>query len=202
MVIGHWWAKKLYLDVAAFYNDYDDLYGTGTGKLLLEASPPKAPSAIREILQVPIANASKGDTAGVEIAPDWKPTDWWELKSSYSYLHLETRNKPGFTDPTHIVAGYNGSSPHHQIQLQSQFNLPKKLELDMTFRYVSALPAQTVNAYGSADLRFGWHLNSNMELSVVGQNLLQPYHTEFGGDANTIVGIKRTVYAKLTWQME
>jgi iron complex outermembrane receptor protein len=45
-----------------------------------------------------------------------------------------------------------------------------------------------VPAYARADLRFGWRLAENVELSVVGQNLLSPAHVEFvdpNADAST-----------------
>jgi iron complex outermembrane receptor protein len=187
-------AKDLYLDITVFNNDYDDLYGYGPGVAFVETSPEPA----HLILQLPLANALKGVTRGVEIAPDWKPVGWWELKGSYSYLFLAVRDKSGFTDNLNTVSD-NGSSPHHQFVLQSLFNLPKKLEFDATIRYVSALPAQTVEAYTTADLRFGWHPNPAWEFSLVGQNLLQPDHPEFGADVNTIVGIKRAAYLKVTW---
>jgi len=190
-------AKGLYLDIAAFHNDYDDLYGYGPGAVFLESSPPPA----HLILQLPLANALKGSTYGVEITPDWKPVSWWDLKGSYSYLHLAVRDKSGFTDNLNTVSD-NGSSPHHQFVLESLFNLPKKLELDSTIRYVSALPAQAVGAYTTADLRFGWRPTSDWELSLVGENLMQPQHAEFGADVNTIVGIKRGVYGKITWAID
>jgi len=85
------------------------------------------------------------------------------------------------------------------LTFQSLVNLPKRLELDLTYRYVSALPAQKVSAYQTADLRWGWHLGEHMELSVVGQNLLQPSHPEFMGDPGGFVGIKRGAYAKVVW---
>ena len=189
LVAGH-----LYLDVATFYNNYHDLYGYGTGTVLVEATPPA-----RLVLQLPLANALQGDTAGVEIAPDWKPRQWWDLRGSYSYLHLHVHDRPGFTDALNTVSD-NGSSPHHQIELQSLLNLPKKFEFDATYRYVSALPAQTVSAYSTGDVRFGWHAGRGWESSIVGQNLLQPRHAEFGSDVDTIVGIKRAVYAQIVWR--
>jgi len=131
--------KSLYLDIALFHNEYDDLYGYGPGSAFVETSP----SPAHLILQLPLANALKGATYGVEIAPDWKPFDWWDLKGSYSYLHLAVRDKSGFTENLNTVSD-NGSSPHHQFVLQSLFNLPKRLELDATVRYVSTLPAQAV----------------------------------------------------------
>ncbi|MGB2590412.1 MAG: TonB-dependent receptor [Candidatus Acidiferrum sp.] len=188
-------AKGLYLDISAFHNDYDNLYGYGPGIGFLETSPPPA----HLVLELPLANALRGATYGAEIAPDWKPVSWWELKGSYSYLHLQVHDKPGFTDDLNTVSD-NGSSPHHEFEIQSLFNLPKKFEFDQTLRYASALPAQTVDAYTTADLRLGWHPASAWEFSVVGQNLLQPHHAEFGSDVDTIVGIKRAAYGKITWR--
>ncbi|HEY4382243.1 MAG TPA: TonB-dependent receptor [Acidobacteriaceae bacterium] len=187
-------ANRLYFDVSIFRNDYNDLYGYGPGSLILESTP----APVHFILQEPLANALKGDTSGGEIAPDWRPASWLELKGSYSYLHLHVHDKPGFTDNQNTVAD-NGSSPHHQVVIQPLISLPRRFEVDAAYRYVSALPSQNVKAYHTADVRLGWHASHDWELSVVGRNLFQPRHAEFGSDVNTIVGIKRDVYAKVTW---
>jgi iron complex outermembrane receptor protein len=187
--------SKFYVDFSAFDNQYDDLasYGKGTGSL--QTKP-----ITYFLLAEPYANGIKGSTEGFEIAPKWNPTSWWQLKGSYSYLHLSTEDKPGYTD-TGTVAIYNGSSPHSGIVIQSLFSLPKRFEYDMTYRYVSALPAQAVPAYGTADVRVGWH-TGDLEFSVDGQNLFQPAHGEFGNTPGPVVGIRRTVYAKITWAHE
>jgi iron complex outermembrane receptor protein len=78
--------------------------------------------------------------------------------------------------------------------VQSAFDLTKNLQLDLDFRYVSALPALGVPAYSTGDARFGWRFSNQFELSLVGQNLFQPWHFEYG-----TVGIVRNVYARLTW---
>jgi iron complex outermembrane recepter protein len=186
--------SKLYLDLSVFRNDYNDLYGYGPGTVYLETSP--APAHI--ILQEPLANALKGDTSGGEIAPVWKPANWLEVKGSYSYLHLDVHDKPGFTDAQNTVSD-NGSSPHRQIAIQTLFNFPRGFELDPTYRYASILPAQKIAAYNTGDVRFGWRSSHSWEISVAGRNLLQPHHAEFGSDVNTIVGIKRDVYATIRW---
>ena len=87
--------RKLYVDVAVFHNHYDRLYGYGDNTVYIEGTPPN----LREILQLSPVNVLGGDTNGFEIAPDWKPTSWWQLKGSYSYLHLAVHNQPGLTDP-------------------------------------------------------------------------------------------------------
>ena len=53
---------------------------------------------------------------------------------------------------------------------------------------------------GDADARLAWRPVPHLELSIVGQNLLQPHHAEYGGDPGPLVGIKRGVYASMTWR--
>jgi iron complex outermembrane receptor protein len=184
-----------YLDVALFFNHYDDVYSFQVGSLFLETTP----LPVHAVLPLLTSNGIRGTTKGFEVAPDWKPASWWELKTSYSYLEMQLENKPGSNDPT-SVPSEEGSSPRHQATIQSFLTLPKKLEFDQTYRYVSALSAQGVKSYGTADARLGWHFMRQMEFSVVGQNLLQPHHAEFGGDPGGLVGIKRGVYAQITWK--
>ena len=184
-----------YVDVALFYNDYNDLYSFQVGTFFLETSP----SPVHAILPLLTSNGIRGTTKGFEVSPDWKPVNGWELRASYSYLDMELENKPGSNDPT-SVPGYQGSSPRHQVVIQSFVNLPKKLEFDQTYRYVSALPGQTVASYQTMDARFGWHITRELELSVGGQNLLQPHFAQYGGDPGGPVEVKRSAYAKLVWR--
>ena len=183
-----------YVDVALFYNDYNDLYSFQLGAPFVETSP--SPALVIPVLT---SNGIHGNTKGFEVSPDWKPVNRWELRASYSYLDMELENKATSNDPG-TAAAYNGSSPRHQVVIQSFIKLPRKLEFDQTYRYVSALPAQTVASYQTMDTRFGWHINPELELSVGGQNLLQPHFAQFGGDPAGPVEVKRSVYAKLVWR--
>jgi iron complex outermembrane recepter protein len=186
--------RDFYLAIALFRNDYNDLYGYGPGTEYVETHP----SPVHIILQEPLANALKGDTSGGEIAPDWKPSDWFEVKGSYSYLHLYVHDKLGFTDNSNTVSD-NGSSPHDQAVIQGLFKIPGGFEFGPAYRYESSLPAQKVSAYSTGDARLGWRMSNGWAMSVVGQNLFQPHHAEFGSDVDTIVGINRDVYAEITW---
>jgi iron complex outermembrane receptor protein len=185
----------LYVAVATFYNSYDDLLSIEPGLPFSEASPP--PTHV--VVPLFFRNGVLGTTYGIEIAPDWTPFSWWNLKGSYSFLHMDVRTEKGSLDSS-TPASTEGTSPQHQVVVRSFFNLPGRLEFDQTYRYVSALPAQRVGSYGTADVRLGWRLNRSFELSLVGQNLLQPHHAEFGGDPGPLVGIKRCAYAKITWK--
>lgn len=189
--------RKFYFDFALFHNQYNDLVSLGAPVLSLDSSPPPA----HYTFHFPWVNGVKGEGDGFEVAPDWSPAPWLQLKAAYSYLNLNLKLKPNSPD-TGTVSTDEGSSPHNQLSFQSRFNLPRHFEFDQTFRYVSALPAQQVEGYSTADLRFSWQATHQLGFSVMGDNLLQPEHAEFASDPGPIVGIKRSVYAQITWRRE
>jgi len=188
--------SNVYIDFTAFYNNYTGLQGYGPPGISESDDPPP----LHLFFLLPYANIIEGDTVGAEIAPDWKITHWWQVRGSYSYLDMALRDKSGFTDVGNLLGSYEGSSPRHVVSLQSLLNLPKRFELDATYRYSSKLPEYSVDAYSTADVRLGWHVGESLDLSVIGQNLLQPSHAEFGGDPGPLVGIKRSIYGKITWR--
>ncbi len=189
-------SKNLSVDIASFYNHYHNLFDEEiTGGFALEDTP--APPHL--LLPAQFGNGLLGNTKGVEIAPEWRLATFWRLRGSYSYLHMNIEPGPHSLD-IGTAPGIVGASPQHQAVVTSSFNLSKTLQLDLTYRYVSALPAQLVPAYSTGDVRFGWRFSREFELSLVGQNLFQPNHGEFAGDPGPLVGIRRGAYAKLTWR--
>jgi iron complex outermembrane recepter protein len=122
---------------------------------------------------------------------------WWQLRSSYSYINLDLRNEPGNSD-TSTIATDEGSSPHNQVEFRSLFTLPKRVEFDTAYRYVSSLPAQNVRSYETVDAHIGWRFSESYGFALDGQNLLQPHHTEFGGLAG-VTAIRRSIYGEVTW---
>jgi iron complex outermembrane receptor protein len=189
--------SNVYIDFAAYYNTYNDLEGYGPTSLTLSNNPPP----LHVLVVFPYANVIEGRTVGTEIAPDWKITHWWQVRGSYSFLHMDLKNMPGFTDVPNLLPSYMGSSPSHSASFQSFFNLPKHFEFDQTYRYVSEQPTYAVHPYNTADVRVGWHTGNGFEFSAVGQNLLRPSHVEFGGDPGPLVGIKRSAYLRVSWTM-
>ena len=86
--------------------------------------------------------------------------------------------------------------------LRSSMDLPHNLSLDGTLRYVDTLPALHISSYVSLDVRLGWRPVKNLELAVVGQNLLHEQHAEFGPSfiSTQRAEIERGVYGKITWR--
>jgi iron complex outermembrane receptor protein len=187
--------RKVYVDFAGFFNVYDDLQGYGPIGLAIGTNPPP----VDLLFVLPYANVIEGRTIGTEVTPTWDVTHRWQLRGSYSLLHMDLKDKPGFTDVGNLLSTYLGSSPTHVANIQSILDLPGHLEFSQTYRYSGQLPEFNVHPYNTADARLGRAMSEGLSFAVVGQNLLRPNHPEFGGDPGPLVGIKRTVYASLTW---
>jgi iron complex outermembrane receptor protein len=186
--------ESLYFDVATFRNAHDRLEAFGTSSVLIESTPPP----LRAVLAFPYANGVKGSSYGVEVAPTWRPLPSWQVRGFYSYLRIDASNRPGNMDTT-AVATYEGSSPRHQVQVQSMLDLRGRLELDATVRRVDSLPARRVQAYTSADVRLGWHMTDSVQAAVSGTNLLSASHAEFGHDPGPTVRIRRGFAINVVW---
>jgi iron complex outermembrane recepter protein len=178
---------RLFIDLAGFYNRYDDLFSVESDALLLEPGP-------RLIIPFHFDNKIKAKVYGVEFAADWRWLDSWHWRLSYSHLHMDLERKPGSNDAV-TEDSTEGSSPQNQVSLMSFMDLPGNLNFDGVFRYVDNLPGQNVSSYFNLDLRLGWNVTNNVELSLVGQNLLQGHHAEWGSGTK----IQRGVYTKATW---
>jgi iron complex outermembrane recepter protein len=189
-------AKNVYLDIATFYNRYSDLFSEDlAGAPFVENNP--APTHV--LLPARFGNGLKGTTKGVEFSPEWKPVSFWRLRGTYSYLQMNIKKSLNSAD---IGTGpiIEGSSPRHQVTAQSEFDFAKRFNIDLVYRFVSALPKEGVSTYSTADIHFAWQLTREIELAVVGQNLFQPHHFETPGDPGPLVGIKRGVYGQITWK--
>lgn len=187
--------SRLSLDIATFYNDYDQLRSLETGTLDFAFLP--------EYLKVPIsaANNLTGETYGVEFSADAELSEWWRLRGSYSYLQAQLHTSAGSTDT--ISEAAEGSSPHHQVSFFSLMNLPHNIEVDTIARYVDSLSALGIRSYFSLDLHLGWRPRKQWEISIVGQNLLDSHRTEFGSSSfvgTAVTEVQRSVYGRVTFR--
>ena len=178
--------ERLSLSVAGYLNDYDDLRS-------VEPANPPAP------LPLEFLNGQQGESYGVEISAEYRVTDAWRLRADVSELRLDIDPKPGSLDNTHGAA--EAADSKHHVLLRSSLDLPRDLQFDAVFRYVSrvANPGVATPAYSELDLRLGWLATESLELSVVGQNLLHDQHGELGVEAAR-EEMERSVYAKVSWR--
>ncbi len=190
--LGYRWQPlaTLFVDVATFYNLYDDL-------VTMEIGTPSTEGATT-IFPLSNRNEMHGDAYGGEVALNWAPVNGWRLAGSYSALVLELATEPGSNDTSSGLV--EDASPQHQIEVHSFVDLPRGFELDTMVRWVDELSSpegdRPTPSYWNADVRLGWRGPSGVELSVAGQNLLDDHHEEFPGGTQ----VERGVYGKLSWR--
>jgi iron complex outermembrane receptor protein len=177
----------LAFDVATFYNVYDRLASVEQG------TPPPSTNTV---LLSSFGNKLSGETYGVELGATWKAADWWTIRAAYTFLEEQLHTDSSSTDTNSELSA--GNNPHHQFYVRSSVDFPHRVELDCTLRYVDTLPNQNVASYLVADVRLGWRPTKQLELAVVGQNLLDNRHPEFGTGA-TRHEIQNGVYGKVTY---
>ena len=189
--------KRVSLDFATFYNLYHDLR-------TVESETPTFVPASPPYILVPqmFGNGMHGRTYGGEVSADWNVVNRWKLTASYSLLNLSLRLDPTSNDTTSMAASRR--SPHSQFQVRSYLTLPRQFDFDSALYYVDRLPSIGTPAYTRVDARLAWHPTESLELSVVGQNLLDERHFEFIGatDQTQPSQALRSVYGKVTWRFK
>ena len=181
------------LDISAFYNDYDKLTTAEIGAPSIQATP--TPHAVIPIFP---DNKGTGETYGVELMAQWQAQEWWRLQGSYSYLQMQLHASDSSTSVSPDAA--EGNSPHHQFSIRSSMDVLDDIQLDTTLRYVDNLPNQNIDSYTEMDIRVAWMPVKNLELSVVGQNLLNSQHAEYTDNIFSMpMEVQRGFYGKFSW---
>lgn len=145
-----------------------------------------------------VQNMIDGKTYGAEAWADWQVAPMWRLSGGTTLLQQDLHLKPGSTDPD--GPRNLGNDPEYQWMLRSAFNLPHRQELDIAVRRVAALPEPSVPAYTAFDLRFGWRIDADIEVSVVGRDLFDAAHPEFNAaPARSEIG--RSFLVRLRWSL-
>lgn len=170
------------LDATCFYNVYEDLLATRN------VLPP---------IGLPYADFFNGASAhvyGMEISTELQMNACWKMRAWYSYVKVNSG-----LDPTsnQTIATNDDGTPVNQAFLMSSWDFSNHVEVDLLARYVDVAPFVDVPSYISMDLRCGWRPTRNLELSVVGQNLLDSYHPEYGASRFTsevTTEVRRGVY--------
>ena len=173
--------ETLSADLAAYYHDYDSL----------RSVEPLGSALV-------LRNLAEGETYGATLAVHWRATDWWKLDGNFSLLQVDVRSGPGSRDPNNARSEWN--DPDHFFTIRSSVDLPWNLQFDSALRYVDDLPHPATPAYLTLDLRLGWSASKNLEVAIVGRNLLDSHHPEFRNNTPALTReVERSVYATLRW---
>jgi iron complex outermembrane receptor protein len=157
--------NNLLMSFSGFFNEY-----RGLRSLDLIPTP-----------EIVFGNSQRAESWGLEFSGNYQVVSWWRLRGGYTFFGKKTWATSELALP--VSAEFEGVDPKNQIMLQSIMDLPAGFKLDIVGRYVDNLEAGTstpeVPEYCTFDVRVAWQ-KKWIEVSVVGQNLLENRHKESG----------------------
>lgn len=126
---------------------------------------------------------ARGHTYGAEVTAHWKVNERFTLKGGYSHLHLKLYDHGAQDERTHYRYAY-GTGPENIAYVTGSFDLPHRLELDLTGHYMDhnrfwVGEMHNVPSFVDLDMRLGWRPNQHTELALIGRNLLDSHRPEF-----------------------
>jgi iron complex outermembrane receptor protein len=146
-------------------------------------------------------NNKSGRTSGFEVSADWFPLNGLRIRGTYTHCRVKTELKNNSLDTRSNEE--SDENPRHQFTLHSSVELWRRIDLDLSGRYVHKLPAGSLNvpSYFELDARFGWKPTEALELSIVGRNLIKRRHPEFTTDWLFFAAtqVQRSLTGSVTW---
>jgi iron complex outermembrane receptor protein len=190
-------ATHLSMDLATYYSGYDHEQTNEPAAPFFEA----APSPPHLVVPVTFQNLMHGEAHGFELAVNWKATDRWTLSPGYAFEQIHMHLDPASQDKTSVL-GAEGSSPVHGAQFRSHLDLVHEVGWDASAYFTDRLQSGRIPSYTRLDTGLTWRFTEGLAMSVVGQNLVKDRHLEFLDGNGTVRAtlVKRSAYAKLTWQ--
>lgn len=180
------------LDIATFYNDYDQL---GTTSLQTPVIINNGVDPLHFLVPVKFTNNMSGKSTGAETVFNWNANEQLKFSAHYSYLHMSLKA---------LVTDQEGAEdiyPAHQAGVSLFWNISPVWTLDTSINYVDKLKAFDIQAYTNVSINLGARITKHLHFNLVGQNLTDASHREFGAPDDINMGeIERSIFGKLTWQ--
>ena len=183
-------AEELFLDLALFYNRYDDLFSAEAG------APLPSPEGV--VLPAFLTNDASATTHGFELAAEWEASGDWRLQATYSFIEIDTEAD---SSSQAVVAGESGNTPEQQVGLRSYYELSEALRLNAVVYYVDRIGGTAVDDYVRLDANVEWLPDPDLSLALVAQDLFHGGETEF--PATTFLSraeVEPSVFFRLRWR--
>ncbi|MEO8410529.1 MAG: TonB-dependent receptor, partial [Propionivibrio sp.] len=196
-------------DLALYYNDYDRLRSGRFDALRCQPSGAPFPSlgcvypVPTRYLLLPAAagNDNNARSYGFELSADWRPLHNLRFQAALSYLNMKTWKPDGY-----FGTDLDGSAPKRQGSLRMAWNPRADTDVDVWLRRVGESPEVTegiaIPAYNELDVRLAWRPARNVEVALIGRNLLHDKHQEFATELLDVpeMQIERSLFGQVTWK--
>lgn len=188
-------------DLALFYNDYDDLRSLQPRDELIDMG---------NFLRLPVDAVTNmdGESYGVELDLVWQVVDNWRLSGNYSYqkqqFHVLNGSRFSESEEFHTL--------NHKFSIRSSLDILSNVSWDVWFklawtddrkeRAIKEPFAKDINDLLTLDTRLAWRPVKQVELSVVGQNLINNHQLEYFSEfiINRPSQTERSVYGQIEWR--
>ncbi len=180
-----WWSQSSWsADLALYYSRWDRVQSAES----IAGSPFEL-----------VDNKIEGDTHGAELSVLWRPSVWLLVRGHYAYIQHDMNPKAGSTD-TSTASEIEGGDATHQAGLNLAWSPSPRWAIDTYVRHQSRLKFNAVPSYTELTVRAGWLLHKNLEIALIGDNLLHAQH----GEANMPdrrAEFERSVALELVWKL-
>lgn len=191
-------AKRVSIDIAGFYNRYDDLITYTTGDpTVFEPSP-----GPHLVIPIRTHNVLFGETYGFELSGMARLSDALRVSASYSYFETALHSHRADVSAEHQELVTEGSAPQNQFQLRAYYDVSRNIELNGAAYYQDNLAGLGVRAFWRVDAGITWRPTRDVEISAGIQNALDNNHPEWvnGVDLSAVTEVPRSIYAQVTWR--
>lgn len=186
--------ETLSFDIALFYNDYDDLRSS-------DATTPTINGSYGEVYNQ-FGNKADGTSHGFELAVAWQALEKVKFDLAYSYID---------EDYTDIYITQGSEAPINQFSLRANWKATDSISFDFWGRYVGDVgcfyvynpgdPYYTIDDYFTADIQITYRPTSQLDIALIGQNLLTESHEEYVQEFWALpTEVERGVYLKATYR--
>lgn len=187
------------LDLAAFYNHYDNMRTLEVGKPVPEAGWPFP----HMILPITIENLGRARSYGGELSATWIVRDDWKLVGGVSWINTDFYHLAGSND-TSQKGVFERKTPRSQFSIRSYRDIGRKMELDTMLYYTSsnfvAREDQLIPRCMRLDVRLAWRPQPGMEVSIGGRDIFGRPRKEYSEPLITeATEVSPSAYTKVTW---
>ncbi len=182
----------LAFDTALYQNEYDGVIGAYEMDPIMQFDG-------RLYLLVPIAyaNAIDARARGVEWTAQWQPFTGLRLEATAALYDVHVSRYGG-----NITTRTGNIDPEEAYRVGLRWDPLRDVELDLGWRYASALRGLGVAAYDALDARIAWQVSPSLELSLSVLNALGGTHREMVDEqaGQETVVLERTGFVRINWR--
>ena len=191
------WGSKVNVDAALFYNTHDQVFSREVGGLSFEPYP---------VISMNLGNQVKGTTYGAEFSANWQVTNHWQMRGSYSWLHVDLHATCRGQSGGPRCLAKKAVRPSTWSSCTPCTTWAINLELDASLYYTSALSllrtAGTVThrqLHGPRPAPGLARHRRDLEINLIGRNLLTSRHAEYEAEDMRGSEVPRSLLLQAKW---